>query len=264
MIKTCIIPAAGKGARWAPVSGYLPKEMLPLIDKPVIEWVIEEVIESGCKHIIVVINKSKDMIKDYLNQNKKLLNRAKISFVYQREALGIAHSMAMCKSLIKNEPFVVALPDLPTIAKIPVTKQLVRLFANEGGKAHIVSFDKFSSDSLHLYGECLVKPKGAGSLQIIHFCKKINGKNKPHHYGNSLRMSGRFIFSPKIFPTIDKLLKDRVEGEISDRSALRAAMAEGQLTTGCVISGHTYDTGYPSGYVRANTAFFKKLLAKKY
>ena len=195
-------------------------------------------------------------------QNKKLSGKAKLSFVYQEEALGIAHSIAICKHLVKNEPFVVALPDLPTIAKVPVIKQLIRLFEKEKGKAHFVSFDKFSSESLHLYGECLVKPKGAGILEIIHFCKKVNGENRPHHYGNGLRMSGRFVFTPKIFSIIDKLLKEQVE-EVSDRSALRAAMADGQQIFGYVISGHTYDTGYPSGYVRANTAFFKKLLAKK-
>lgn len=263
MIKICIIPAAGKGTRWAPVSGYLPKEMLPLIDKPVIEWVINEAIDSGCKHIIVVINKQKEMIREYLSHNKKLSAKAKFSFVYQKEALGIAHTMHICKNLVKDEPFVVALPDLPTISKTPVIKQLVKLFERERGKTHIVSFDKFSSDSLHLYGECLAKLKKNGVLEIIHYCEKANGENKPHHYGNNLRMSGRFVFSSKIFPIINKLLKERTQGEISDRTALRSAMVNNQETLGCVISGHTYDTGYPNGYVKANTAFFKKLLQKR-
>lgn len=259
----CVIPAAGKGTRWAPVSGYLPKEMLPLIDRPVTDWVINEAIDSGCKKIIVVINSRKEVIKNYILKNNKLCNKAQFEFVYQEEAFGIAHAILLCQNLIDNQPFAVALPDLPTISRIPVLKQVIQSYEKSDHNSHIVSFDTFSSETLHLYGECLLQAEKNNSLKIIHFCPSTDMADKPHHYGINTRMSGRFIFTPQIFPIIEDLMKFRTDEEISDRSALKAALESGQSVTGIEISGHTYDTGYPNGYVRANTAFFKKLLQKR-
>lgn len=258
-IKTCIIPAAGKGSRWAPVSGYLPKEMLPLIDKPVIEWVINDAIHSGCNNIVIVINKQKEAIKNYFKGNKNVNKRANINFVYQNEPLGISHALLLCKKLAGTEDFAVALPDLPTISKSPVIKQLVEVYKNNPN-SHIISFDKFSTKTIHLYGECLVKSKKGRILEIEHFCQKTDDIKKPHHFGNTVRMSGKFIFKNSIFPLIESLLREKRDREISDRSALSAAIKNGQGVTGLKISGHTYDTGFPEGYVRANTAFFKKII----
>ena len=256
-IGICIIPAAGHGSRWAPVSGYLPKEMLPLVDKPVIEQVIDEAIAAGCEQIIIVINKQKQVIKNYLLKTNQ---RVKLRFVHQNKPLGIAHAMLLCKNLIGKNPFVVALPDLPTISHKPVTKQLMQSFEKIKRAAHLVSFDKFSLETLHLYSECLIKPDKDRLLRIKHFCPK--GKN-PHHAGVRLRMSGKFVFKPEIFPVIESLMKKPFGEEISDRTALRAALESGQRVLGLEILGHTYDTGYPEGYVRANTAFFKRLARKR-
>jgi UTP--glucose-1-phosphate uridylyltransferase len=262
LIDTCVIPAAGKGTRWAPVTGYLPKEMLPLVDRPVIEWVIQEVESSGCSNIVVVTNKQKKIIETYLS-NSDLSKKVNLTFVNQNEPLGIAHAILLAKDYIGQKPFVVALPDLPTIARKPVTKQLIATFVAEDGKSHVISFDKFSSETAHLYGECLVKAHQGGLLEILHFCPKQILPKKPHHPRNIVRMSGKFIFTQEIFPTIERLIKDRKEGEISDRTALREAQNSGQKVVGVRITGHTYDTGYPEGYVRANTAFFKKFAHKK-
>lgn len=264
-INTCIIPAAGKGSRWAPVSGYLPKEMLPLIDKPVIEWVINDQIAAGCKQIIVVINKHKETIKTYLENNSTINKRVSLKFVYQDDLFGISHALFLCKGLVKNESFGVALPDLPTISKQPILKQLAKTL-NKKNNSHIVSFDKFSTETANLYGECLLKKGKENFLEIEHFCPKLVGAtDKSHHYRNNIRMSGHFIFSPAIFPIIERLLKKRKEGpEVSDRTSLKSAMEDGQKVLGIKIVGHTYDTGYPTGYVRANTAFFKRYsLSKK-
>jgi len=260
VISACIIPAAGRGSRWAPISGYLPKEMLPLNDKPVIEWVIRETIASGCNHIIVVVSQQKKLIKDYISKNKEIKSKARISFVRQSKPLGIAHAMFLCKNLVGEGPFAVALPDLPTLSRKPVTKQLIQSFEKIKMEAHLVSFDKFSPETVHLYGECLIKPNKDKFLKIKHFCPK--GKS-PHHAGVRLRMSGRFIFKPEIFPIIEGLMKKQFAGEISDRTALNSALESGQRVVGVEILGHTYNTGYPEGYVRANTAFFKRLVRKR-
>ena len=259
-IQTCIIPAAGKGSRWAPVSGYLPKEMLPLIDKPVIEWVINNQVSAGCKQIIVVLNKNKESIKTYLENHSNLNKKISLKFIYQNDPMGISHAIYLCKDLIKNEPFGMALPDLPTISKKPILKQLAYALSKNNNNAHIISFDKFSPENANLYGECLLRGGNGNILEIEHFCPKLVGTtNKPHHYRNNIRMSGHFIFNPSIFAIIEKLLKTNKERvEISDRMALKTAIEEGQKVIGIKIVGHTYDTGYPKGYIRANTAFFKK------
>ncbi len=262
-VSTCIIPAAGRGSRWAPVSGYLPKEMLPLIDKPVIEWVIEQAVDSGCKSIVVVINKHKDLIRKYLEKKQKVTQKVKLSFVYQEEPLGIAHALYLSQNLTKNQPFAVVLPDLPTISKVPVLKQLIKVYDRLENKSHIVSFDKFSLETTHLYGECLIRSQKGELLKIVHFCPGNPDPTTPHHFGNTIRMSGSFIFNQEIFPIIEKKLTEKTEREISDRTALKAALESGQKVVGVRVSGHTYDTGYPTGYVRANTAFFKKYLSHK-
>ncbi|OGM30580.1 hypothetical protein A2630_02310 [Candidatus Woesebacteria bacterium RIFCSPHIGHO2_01_FULL_44_10] len=251
MVDTCVIPAAGKGSRWAPVSGYLPKEMLPLIDKPVIEWVIQDATASGIKKIVIVINKQKETIKDYLLNNQKLTKKAKFEFVYQKKPLGVAHAIYLCKDAVGQKPFGLMMPDLPVISRVPAPKQLIKNF---DGQSNLISLDKFPRTDLKLYGECLLRAKNDWLFEISHFCPE---NKKPHHPG-SLRMSGQFIFTPKIFSAIKKLLDNPPTNELTDRDALREALKQGQPCLGVQIQGHTYNTGTPKAYVRANTAFFKK------
>lgn len=259
-IKICVIPAAGRGSRWAPVSGYLPKEMLPLIDRPVIEWVIEEVVSAGCTEIIVVINKRKQSIKKYLLKNERLINKKiNLHFINQNEPLGITHAIYLTKKLVGKNNFTVALPDLPTISQKPVMGQLIQNFIPN---SHIISFSNFPTDTLSFYTECLVELKKNNLLKIVHFCPRLQD-GMPHHPGNKIRMSGRYVFDNQIFSVIEKLASKKVSSEITEVAALKSAVEDGQKVLGLEISGHTYDTGTPSGYVRANTAFFKKKFAKK-
>ena len=120
----------------------------------------------------------------------------------------------------------------------------------------LISFDKFSKEHLHLYGECLVE-KQSKVLNVQHFCAKIS-KKYPHHINSKIRMSGRFIFTNEIFPIISELIQKKSKQEITDVDALHKALNHNQLVKGLKIIGHTYDTGNPKSYVRANTAFFKK------
>lgn len=254
-INLCIIPAAGKGTRWSPITNYFPKEMLPLLGRPVIDWTILEAINSGCTDIIVVISKQKEVIRKYLERDSGLEDNINIKFIYQAQPLGIAHAMYLARKFTGDLPFVVALPDLPTLSRIPVIKQLVNAFYKDSENPHVVSFDEFSPEISHLYGECLFHFKKAGILDIIHFCPKQTDPKTPHHKGNFVRMSGKFIFTPDIFPVIEKLLLTRPDGEISDRTCLRASYENGKKVIGFKIKGKTVDTGYPSGYVYANQSF---------
>ncbi|SRR5258708_2313350 len=258
-ISTCIIPAAGKGSRWAPVSGYLPKEMLPLIDRPVIEWVVDEAIAAGCNDLIIIINKQKQIIKKYLTKNDRFKKKVNFHFINQEEPLGLTHALSLTKKILGDKLFAVALPDLPTISKKPVLGQLIN---NYSGNGHLISFSTFPTDTLHFYSECLVELRKDKLLNIIHFCPK-SADARPHHPGNKIRMSGRYVFNSSIFKITDHLLSKKVEAEINEVVALKEAVEKGQEVLGIEIQGHTYDTGTPAGYVRANTAFFKKKFAKK-
>jgi len=244
-ITTCIIPAAGKGSRWAPISGYLPKEMLPLIDKPVIHWVIDEVIDSGCTKIIVVINNSKEIVKEYLSKQKFGKN-IKIHYVYQDKPKGVAHVIYLSKKYLDSKPFALAMPDLPTISKKPALLQLIKV-SKSYKNVNIISFDKFPPQDLKLYGECELDKIDKNIFNVVAFRKsKLN-----------LRMSGRFIFQPNVISTIKPLLKS-TKCEVSDQDLLKKSLNLGEKIIGVKIQGRTYDTGTPTGYVRANTAFFKK------
>lgn len=247
-INTCIIPAAGRGSRWAPISGYLPKEMLPLINKPVIEWVIDEAVSSKCKKIVIVINKRKQIIKEHIIKNYKN-KKIKLVFINQEKPLGVAHAIYLCKKETNNLPFIVALPDLPTISKIPTIKQLIKL----QNDSHVISFDTFPPKDRHLYGQCLLRREQGKILKVLHFC------SKNHDHSEKLRMSGRFIFQPNIFPIIEKSLKKQKK-EITDQDILKTALKNHKIT-GVEIQGRSYDTGTPISYVRANTAFFKKYIS---
>lgn len=261
VISTCIIPAAGRGSRWAPVSGYLPKEMLPLIDRPVIDWVVDEVINSGYNQIVVVTNNQKKIIADYLLK-KHAKSKVKLIFVNQPVPLGIAHALLLCRKYINNQPFAMALPDLPIISHRPVLKQLLNAYNLTNGEAHIISFNHFSTDTLYHYTECLLEQRPDKLLKVVHFCPK-NPDNKAHHPGSKIRMSGRYILNPEILVVIDSLMKNFTSGEVKEFDALKKAMESSQQLLGVDIEGHTYDTGNPLSYVRANTAFFKKKLSKK-
>lgn len=258
----CVIPAAGKGSRWAPISGYLPKEMLPLIDKPVIDWVVTEAISSGCNEIIIVLNKQKQIIRKYLQESSHF-KKVKLHFIYQEKPMGITHAMLLCKKIIGNRPFVMALPDLPAISRKSVSGQLIEAYEKQKGKSHIISFSIFPSDTLHFYTECLVELRKDKLLDIIHFCPKRVNPPRPHHPGNKIRMSGRYVFNPQIFNVAEKLMKNFGGNEVNEVVTLKEALEMGQNVLGFNIDGHTYDTGNPTLYVRANTAFFKKKLSKR-
>lgn len=260
-VDVCIIPAAGRGSRWAPVSGYLPKEMLPLIDRPVLDWVIDEATSAGCNEIIIVINKHKQLIRDYLSHNKTH-SRIKFHFIYQEKPLGITHAMLLCQKIIKYRPFAMALPDLPTISHKPVLKQLINAF-EEQSNSHIISFSNFPSDTLHFYTECLIELRQDKLLDILHFCPKQVDPPRSHHPGNKIRMSGRYVFNSQIFKVIEKIMKNFEGPEANEVVTLKEALKMGQNVLGLNIDGHTYDTGNPTLYVRANTAFFKKKIFKK-
>lgn len=258
MIDTCIIPAAGKGSRWAPISGYLPKEMLPLLDRPVIDWVVREAIHSGCKRIIIVTNKNKKIIKNYFNKESGRYKGIEFIFVLQEQPKGLVNALSLCKKYISSD-FAMALPDLPTISAKPVLKQLIKSF-EENTQSSIISLDEFPSESLGQYTECKIELLKRGTFKVNHFCPK---SKTSHHPKEKLRMSGRYVLKKDLFKLISDMNLEMKTGEQSEVEILKKALSNNIPITALAIKGHTYDTGTPISYVRANTAFYKKSLLKQ-
>ena len=259
-ISTCVIPAAGIGSRWAPISSYVPKEMLPLNNQPVIEQVITKVLKSGIKKIVIVISPQKEIIKRYISENLGK-DKAKIIFVYQKTPKGLADVMLLAKKHIREKAFAMSLPDLPVISNKAVLLQLIEAFDKTQGKYHIVSFDRFPKSRRHLYGECKIRRIEPDSkyFNIIHYCPKDKDLSKSHHENSSLRMSGNYIFKREIFAAA-KMVLESARGEVNERAVLEQSLKDGVPSLCVPIIGKTFDTGYPQGYATAVIAFFKKSL----
>lgn len=161
------------------------------------------------------------------------------------------------KNIIGNNPFALALPDLPTISRSPVLGQLIKVFKNHN-QTHTISFNNFPPYKRQFYSECLLEKQSGRQFRIKHFCPKDSAR--VHHKNEKLRMSGRYVFTSQIFLSLKQLMSNHKSYEVTDVDVLKRAHSLGQNTLGLSVEGHTYDTGDPQSYVRANTAFFKKSL----
>ena len=252
-MQSLIIPAAGLGIRWKPVSEYLPKEMLPLVDKPVVHYIVREAIESGFKNIIIVTNKDKKIIRDYFNK-QTTLNGIDLQFTYQDKPLGIADAMRTAKKFV-NGSFAVMLPDLPTISTVPVILQMKNIYSKMETNSCLISLSMFPKESLGLYSNYLSTAKNKNLGIIEHFCSL---KNCTENHGNkNFRLSGKYIFPYETFEHIEKLKIEKNVGEITDVDLLNQLQKNGYEIYGYKIKGRTYDTGNARAHLRANTAFFK-------
>lgn len=247
-----VIPAAGVGSRWFPISSFIPKEMLPFGGIPVIEWVIREAIESGCRNIILIINKDKEVIKRFVNSQKDLTSRAKFHFIYQKNPKGVADAIYCARRLIERENFALLFPDMPSLYKNPPLRELIKLFAKEQKGSHAIAFARYPQNNMLYYGEFLLRKRADGFYKIVHLCPKANSPKFIHHKGNRLRGAGRNIFSPEIFPLIEKVLQDIKNREVWDGDFLDLAFKGGHSLVGVEVRGFMFDIGTPSLYQKAN------------
>ena len=262
-VRKAVITAAGWGTRFLPATKALPKEMLPLVDKPVIQCIVEEAVASGITQIIIVTAMGKRAISDHFDRcfeleevirrkgDEKLLlelqriaDIADISYVRQKEQLGLGHAVATAESLIGTEPFALFLPDDIIISEVPVMKQMLQVYDCYGGS--VIGVETVAPEQTTAYG--IIDPRLVKD-QVYEVTGLVE-KPKPEEAPSNLGIVGRYIIDPQIFD----MLRDTIPGkggEIQLTDALQLLLRQ-QKVYAYQFEGKRYDTGKPLGLLQAS------------
>lgn len=267
LIKKAVIPIAGLGTRFLPLSRAIPKELLPLVDKPAIQYIIEEIKSSGVNDIVFVTRpKSKEAL-NYLQKSPKLekilkerkkenfleeikkLNELveKISFfsVVQKEPLGDGHAILQAKKIVEKEPFAVLFPDDIIDSKIPCLNQMEQVFKT--CQKPIIALKKMPEKELHRYGVCAVEKIASRIYKI----KKIIEKPESGQAPSDLAIIGRYIHTPEVFQYLKKA-KPSKKGEIYMAEVLEKMLSDGKIIYGYEFEGEWLDCGDKLGWLKSN------------
>lgn len=265
-IRKAVVTAAGWGTRFLPATKAQPKEMLPLVDKPMIQYVIEEAVASGIKHIIIVTAIGKRAIEDHFDRSfelehvlekkgdgellRKLQNiseLADICYIRQKEQLGLGHAILVTKELIGDEPFAVFLPDDLIQAGVPAMKQMIEVYNRY--QHSVIAIEPIAKEDTKAYG--IIKPKQVEDrvYQVLSLVEKPEPKDAP----SNLAIVGRYILTPEIFGMLEKTAPGK-GGEIQLTDGLRLLL-EKQPIYAYQFEGTRYDTGMPLGFLKASVEF---------
>ncbi len=264
-LRTCVFPCAGFGTRFFPATKVIPKEMLPLVDKPILQYGIEEARDSGLDKLIIVTSKGKESIFDHFDRTaeleRSLRERGKdellaevdavsrmvdLIAVRQKEALGLGHAVLTARDAVGNEPFGVVLPDDVILAEVPALLQMRRVFEDTGRP--VVALMEVSPEETTRYG--IVQGELVSDRRFL--IKDMVEKPKsdpPSNYA----IIGRYILTPDIFPHIENTARG-AGGEIQLTDALRKLVEAGDFY-GYVFEGTRYDAGEKLGYLKATVDF---------
>ena len=264
-LRTCVFPCAGFGTRFFPATKVIPKEMLPLVDKPILQYGIEEARDSGLDKLIIVTSKGKDTILDHFDRTAELersLNeRGKVDLlaevdtvsrmvdliaVRQKEALGLGHAVLVARDAVGNEPFAVVLPDDVILAEEPCLKQMRRVFEETGRP--VVALMEVAPDETSRYGIVAGEMTGNRRFRVTDMVEKPK-TNAPSRYA----IIGRYILPPSVFGHLEKTPRG-AGGEIQLTDALRKLVSEGDFY-GYVFEGRRYDAGEKLGYLKATVDY---------
>jgi UTP--glucose-1-phosphate uridylyltransferase len=270
-IRKAVIPAAGLGTRLLPATKAVPKEMLPLADKPTIQYIIEEAVASGIEHVIIVTSRTKRAIEDYFDESPELraalekkgdraklemLERiesmAQISFTRQPQARGLGHAILMAKDLVGDEPFGVLLGDdlVVNASGEPCLKQLMNVQEHHGGC--VVAAMRVPPEQTRLYGMIDAMP-GAQVDPRTYRVRNLVEKPEPSAAPSNLAVMGRYVLTPDIFVALEQT-KPGAGGEIQLTDGL-CALLEREPIYAHEFMGVRYDTGDPVGYLTTSLAF---------
>jgi UTP--glucose-1-phosphate uridylyltransferase len=266
-VRKAVLPAAGLGTRFLPATKAQPKEMLPLVDKPLIQYSVEECLASGIENIIIVTGRGKNAIEDHFDTNPELerfleekgkqqeadlvrhiSNMTHVSYIRQKEALGLGHAVLTAKELVGDEPFAVLLGDVVFDGPNPATKQLVDVYDATG--LGVIAVEPVPRENIHLYGVIDAKPEpnprwGDRLLRISNLVEKPKAADAP----SNLSITGRYLLPPEIFDCIERTPPGR-GGEIQLTDALRILAQEHGLLA-LVYEGKSYDAGDKLGFLKA-------------
>jgi UTP--glucose-1-phosphate uridylyltransferase len=266
-VRKAVFPAAGLGTRFLPATKAQPKEMLPLVDKPTIQYVVEEAVASGLGEIIIVTGRGKHAIEDhfdasfeleyYLNdrgkveelaQIKTISEMASVSYVRQKEPLGLGHAVLCARALVGDEPFGVFLgDDIIGNAPVPCMRQLLDVFERYGGP--VIAVERVPRERIHQYGVIAGKNIGGNVWEISDLVEKPQAKDAP----SDLAIIGRYVLTPDIFGILAETAADK-RGEIQLTDGLRTLRGRRPMYA-VVFEGTRYDTGDKLGFLKATVEF---------
>jgi len=269
-IKKAVFPVAGLGTRFLPATKVNPKEILPIVDKPLIQYATEEAIHSGIKQLIFVIGKRKDTIKNYFSKSpeleKELLNKKKQSllktitkivpknincvFVRQNKPAGLGHAINCAREIIQDEDFAVILADDLIKSKIPCLKQMINKYSET--KRNIVAIEHIERKDTKKYG--IVDPVNEKTLKNFYKIRSIIEKPTPSKAKSNLAVVGRYILSSKIFKFINKS-RPTVGNEIQITDAIERLLNDGEGVYGYEFEGKRFDCGSKIGYLKATVEY---------
>lgn len=267
-IRKAIFPAGGLGTRFLPATKASPKEMLPIVDKPMIQYAIEEAIACKIKEFIIITGKYKRAIEDHfdsayeLEENlrkmdkKKLLaeitrlNHINFAYIRQKAALGLGHAILCARPFIQDESFAVLLSDDVIDPEETLLKDMIRLHEKLG--CPILALEQVPMAEIHKYGVIQGKASGDGLYKINDLVEKPEREKAP----SNLAIIGRYILTPEIFSILEKLTPGR-GGEIQLTDALRGLLKK-QTIYGYLFKGKRYDAGDKFGYLKATVSFALK------
>ena len=268
-IRKAVFPAAGLGTRFLPATKAQPKEMLPLVDKPIIQYGVEEAVASGISNIILVTGRGKNAIedhfdvsveletfleargkKDLLEQVRAISNLINFSYVRQGEPLGLGHAVLVTRELVGDEPFAVLLGDDVIDAEPPAIRQMIEVFREVNGP--VLAVERVPRDEISSYGvvaidETAVLPKGV--FKVRDLVEKPPKEEAP----SDLAIIGRYILTPDIFDSLAETAKDRT-GEIQLTNGL-CRLLETRPIYACEVKGVRHDTGNKLGFLKAVVYF---------
>ncbi|WP_079910343.1 UTP--glucose-1-phosphate uridylyltransferase GalU [Paenibacillus sp. 32352] len=265
-VRKAIIPAAGLGTRFLPATKAQPKEMLPIVDKPAIQYIVEEAIESGIEDIMIVTGRNKRAIEDHFDKSvelemmleekdnqelldivRKVSNLADVHYIRQKQPLGLGHAVLCARKFIGNEPFAVLLGDDIIQSEPPCLMQMIDLF--EQTETAVIATQQVPWEDVNKYG--IVSPsQKSGTFSYI---DDLVEKPDRDHAPSNMAVIGRYIITPEIFGILEKCEPGR-GGEIQLTDALRILNRERQMVV-YPIQGKRYDVGDKLGYIEATIEF---------
>ena len=268
-VRKAVIPVAGMGTRFLPATKVVSKELLPIVDKPTIHYIVEEAVNSGIEEIIFVNAAGKSAIEDYFDRSlglekfladkgdeehlkmiRDIAAMVKVQSVRQKEARGLGHAVLMTRDIVGNEPFAVMLGDDMVDSKVPCTKQMIRVAAKYD-RAVIAVFP-VPDDKVHRYG--IIDPVKIADR--VYKVKSLVEKPKREHAPSNMAVIGRYILPPEIFGILEKT-KPGKHGEIQITDAL-ATLNRRKGILGYEFEGHRYDAGDIFGFLEANIKYAMK------
>lgn len=265
-IRKAVLPVAGLGTRFLPATKAIPKEMIPLVDKPLVQFVVEEAVAAGIQQIIFVTGRTKRAIEDHFDVAYELEDRlyrqgkrelweslrqiarmAEFVYVRQQEPLGLGHAVWSARNLVGNEPFAVLLGDDILDAEVPGIRQLIEVYETEG--VSVLGIQEVPWERVSAYGILDAQEVGPGLYRVRDMVEKPSPEKAPSRLG----VVGRYILVPEIFEFLEKIDPGAL-GEIQLTDALRA-LAQSQPVMARVLQGTRYDGGDKLGYLQATVAF---------